>query len=185
LRLYKAVLRGHRLYKNLLAEYNPRKRDYVLFFPEKDRAFNYQGLLYLDGFYSYLEYIRKSLSPISVFYPPPGNFFVVASEKSAAESAKYFSKRIKGSKVWDPEDMEDFISYYCVYRPGNVIIVSLEKPNGRSCARLAGVGGIDLKTLILMGVYGASHDFSRDLDTPPPPAYDGGNPLVSGFINAA
>lgn len=185
LKLYKSIVQGHRLYKDLIAGYNPGERDYILVFPESNKTFNYQCLLYLDSFYAYLEYVRRLVSPISVVFPPAGNFYIAASEKSVAESAHYFSGRIAGAKIWNRAEMEDFMRYYCIAKPENIIIVSLERPNGRSCSHLAGVKGLDVKTIILTGIYGISHDFSRDLKMPPLPVYDGGDPVVGGFINGA
>jgi hypothetical protein len=121
---------------------------------------NHYGLLYIDEFYNWLEYIREPTEEdISVYLPIRRKAFIITNDSAVYESACIFSKRIAGVELWTESDIENITAYYTVYRPGQMIFVSLDRPNGRRCSQLLGKNNIDIKKLVGMGIYGIGYKF--------------------------
>jgi hypothetical protein len=183
LNIFKNVFRGRRLYRDFLFRNKPEPEDFIIVFPRQAKEVHYQGLLYLDGFRSYLQFLADLTEEVRPYsFPVRSRFFIISSEQAVVESAIFFSRHIAHTELWDEQDINALINYFAVFRPACIIIASLDKPNGRSCSHLTGIKGIDRKTMVCMGVYGMARVFASGLQIPEQPGYNGEDQRIKDFI---
>jgi hypothetical protein len=164
LSVYKRISRGKENYRDFFKRNDVQDDDWIIIFPDHDKDVNHYGLLYIDVFYNWLEYFRKLTEKnVIVSVPTRGKIFIITGDSGVYESAGRFSKKITGVELWAENDIENILTYYVVYRPDQIIIISLDRPNGRKCSHLCGKNNIAIKQLVGIGIYGISYDFFANI----------------------
>jgi hypothetical protein len=183
LKIFKNIFRGRKLYRDFISRNKPEPEDFIVIFPHQTKEAHYQGLLYLDSFRAYLQFLANLTEEVQIYsLPIRSRFFIISPEQTVVESAAFFSRHIAHTELWNAQDINAFINYYAVFMPPCTIFASLDEPNGRSCSHLIGVKGIDLKTMVCMGIYGMMRIFASGLQTPKQPCYNGNNQCIKDFM---
>ena len=137
-RLYSAA-KGKRLFIRFFRKYKKQIKKVFVIFPDHDKKINHYGLLYLDDFLLRNEYKCA---------------VIITSEQNLCDTAKTFSEKIVETVFIPKTKMQNLIDYYA-FNPTlqNILIISLEKPQGRNGTSMIGKKDLSTEQIIAIGIY--------------------------------
>jgi len=161
---YRECSSGKKAYRKILKGIKQGDRPTIVLFPHDRSDLNYYGLLYID------EYLVRTLSR---------NALIVTSSEGVYRSAELFTDKIYGKILLEEKEMLSFLMLYPLLEPGyDVVVVSLERPEGRNAHRLLGAKGLTMEQIVAIGVFFII-PFRRVWTRP---SYDGRDPCVLNLL---
>lgn len=124
--------RGRSCWLSLVEQYKIEKNDMVVLFPKQDDSINAIA-------WKYTEKIAEQKRQI----------FVLSGEE-------YQSRHSNITWIkFDRQQAEELMQFYALYQFTNqLIIVSLDEPEGRCGRRLEGINGITMEEIVAIGMFG-------------------------------
>ena len=132
--------RGRDKWLQLMGQYVIDKNTYVILFPQEKTQCNRYVLKYLPAF---AEKVHAS------------QILLLSYDEEVLKNNINCSEKIIDSVFWNRKQAEELMAYYTLQIfTNNLIIASLEEPEGRKGRNLIGINGITEEETVAIGILG-------------------------------